>query len=290
MVPDFNGQTELLPRFIEIYEKLVAKFYNTTNAEDFQNEYLMSSILAKIKGDAASIISSCRVSNWHELKNALINTYADKRDCYTLNIELTELRQNSNESPFDFYNRLQKILNLQISYLTTQVPRDESLILNEYFRNYALRILLRGLRDPVGSLMRTKNPRNLSAALNMLTNDFQLEINQTKPYKTNIHNNQQNKSNIKPHFNQQNRNPHYLSQQSSRPQNYVQSFRPTQNYPTTTQTNTRNIAPQNRNVFRPNTNTQNLSRPTPMSIYSKHQSKQIFSKQTPTKFHIGRII
>ena len=173
MIPDFKGDTELLPRFLEISEKLVNRFYNARDPNDFQNEFLMSSILAKLKGEVAVNISSCTINNWQDLKNALVHSYADKRDCYSLNIELTEMKQSGNESPFDFYNRIQHNLNLQVSYLNTHAPANESQILSNYFRKLALRILLRGLKEPVGPLMRTKNPADLNAALNMLTNDFQ---------------------------------------------------------------------------------------------------------------------
>jgi len=194
MIPDFYGETELLPRFLEICEKIVKRFYNVTDVNDFQNEYLMSSILAKLKGEVAINISSCIISNWNDLKNALINSYADKRDCYSLSIELTELKQG-NETPFDFYNRIQHVLNLQISYLSTHLSQDESVVLIDYFRNYALRILLRGLKEPLGSLMRTKNPVDLNIALSMLTNDFQMETTQYKLMS--------NKNGFKSHFSNQ---------------------------------------------------------------------------------------
>lgn len=105
MVPEFNGEAELLPRFLSVGEKLVTKFYNAADPTDFQNEYLMSSLLAKIKGEAAVNISSSLINNWQDLKSALLNAYADKRDVYTLNIEMSELKQG-NETPFDFYNKV----------------------------------------------------------------------------------------------------------------------------------------------------------------------------------------
>lgn len=174
MIPEFKGETELLPRFLSICEKVVTKFYNTTDITDFQNEYLMSSILSKIKGEAAINISSSSICTFDDLKNALLAAYADKRDLYTLNIEMTELKQG-NESVFDFFNRVQQILNLQVSYVTTHASDPERTILCQYCRNLALRVLLRGLKEPIGSLMRTKNPQDLNSALNMLTNDFQIE-------------------------------------------------------------------------------------------------------------------
>lgn len=174
MIPEFHGETELLPRFLEICEKLVTKFYITANPADFQNEYLMSSILSKVKGDAMLSISSCVIKNWSNLKTALLNTYSDKRDAYTLNIELVELRQG-NENAFEFYNKIQHILNLKTAYITVHSDVPEAEVLIEYSRNLALRVLLRGLKDPIGSLMRAKNPADLNSALNMLTNDFQIE-------------------------------------------------------------------------------------------------------------------
>lgn len=64
MIPEFNGESQLLPRFLEVCEKLNAKFYNKDDATDFQNEYLLSSIIAKIKGEAAVNISSYVIKNW----------------------------------------------------------------------------------------------------------------------------------------------------------------------------------------------------------------------------------
>ncbi|XP_072384481.1 uncharacterized protein [Diabrotica undecimpunctata] len=102
MIPDFHGENTLLSRFVEICEKLINKFYNTVDSDDFQNEYLMSSILAKVKGEAAINISACVVRTWQDLKEALLNTYADKRDIYTLSIEMSEFKQN-NETFFEFF-------------------------------------------------------------------------------------------------------------------------------------------------------------------------------------------
>lgn len=266
MVPEFNGETELLPRFIEICEKLVNKFYNAQDVNDFQNEYLMSSILAKIKGEAAINISSCIINNWLDLKNALINTYSDKRDCYSLNIEMTELKQEENETPFEFYGRVQRLLNLQISYFTTHVTANESSILCQFFRNFALRILLRGLSGQIGSLMRTKNPDNLNIALHMLTNDFQLETTKQKHDKNKFHakNNYHNKTPLKNQPLRLTNFPHNNNLQ------YVQNPRP--NYNQQTQPfRTNNFSNQSRNVnvFKSNPN-QSFPKQIPMSISTRN--------------------
>lgn len=278
MIPEFTGDNKLLARFIEICEKLVNKFYNKADITDFQNEYLMSSILSKIKGDAAINIASCNVTNWDDLKQALINTYADKRDCFTLNIELTELKQ-TNESAFEYFNKVQELLNLQISYITTQIKVEEQKVLIGYFQKYAVRILLRGLKEPLGTLMRTKKPEDMSSALNMLTNDFQLDT----------HSHTQLKNHIKSKHIAHN-NVRHLQQTPQRnftntsPSPLMYSYRPTPNNALAVQRyNNNNNNPPRSNVFKPNPQ-KPLPKPTPMSI----STKQSFTPRASTSYNQQR--
>lgn len=84
----------------------------------------------------------------------------------------------------------------------------------EFSRKLALRVFLKGLREPIGSLMRTKNPLDLNSALNMLTNDFQFhnETNKNKssdPTQSNIN----RPIDTKPMTNNTtNRKPNYINQ------------------------------------------------------------------------------
>lgn len=288
MVPDFTGIPELLPRFLEISEKLVTKFYNATDPNDFQNEYLMSSILAKVKGDAASNISSCKINNWLDLKKSLIDCYADKRDVFTLNLELSEQKQEASENPFDYYNRLQKLLNLILSYLMTHLPADQREILSQFFRSYTLRILLKGLREPIGSLMRTKNPQDLSSALNMLTNDFQINMSNASQSSSKNTSNKTNHQKIKPQFNNFNRQ--YQTFQNQQPifQNFQRPLaltnspfnQPNNNFRQTTPQNFNNPNFQNKRSFskvtatRPPIQNKLFNKPTPMSISTRNTNPQ----------------
>lgn len=267
MIPDFYGDPALLPRFIEVSEKLVRKFYNTVDINDFQNEYLMSSILAKVKGEAAKNISSCTIRNWENLKAALLNTYADKRDIYTLSLEISALQQG-NDSPFQFFNKIQQLLNLQITLLMTCSNENEQNVLGNYFRNQALRILLRGLKEPLGTLMRTKNPLDLNSALNTLTNDFQIEMgpynnsNYSPRYK-NINHNYQNNHLLRNRQNfQNNQSINWQPEMPSSSQNYQQLNRNVGLVPRNQPSTSRG---PNTNVFRPNPN-QKFQNPTPMSV------------------------
>lgn len=173
MVPDFGGEVELLSEFIKISESLVNHFYNTDNVDDFQNIFLMNSLKQKIKGEARINLSTYNINNWQELKQALLSTYEDKRDCYTLTLEMCGLKQLS-ESPFQFHAQIQKLVNLHSAYLDTHSMSGESEIKN-YISKLAIRTFLRGLKEPLGSLMRTKDPKDLNEALNILTNEFQID-------------------------------------------------------------------------------------------------------------------
>lgn len=178
VIPEFKGEVELLPEFISISEKLVNHFYDPNNVDCFQNIWLMSSLKSKVQGDAKINLSSYAINTWQDLKNALLATYSDKRDAYTLTIELCNLTQG-NKTPFEFHNEIQKLINLHNSYLTTHNMDEVSL--RNYIAKLGLRTLLKGLKEPLGSLMRTKNPDNLGEALNMLTNDFQVDTTKSRP-------------------------------------------------------------------------------------------------------------
>lgn len=55
---------------------------------------------------------------------ALLNAYADKRDWFTLNAEMTEIKQNSNEKVFDFYCKLKHLLNLKLAYIDAHATTE----------------------------------------------------------------------------------------------------------------------------------------------------------------------
>lgn len=137
MIPKFSSESELLSRFLKICQKLVNKFYNARDINDFQNEYLMSSIRSKVKGDASLNISNCIINNWNDLKTNFLYAYSDKRDEYTLCVEMSNLKQFLYETPFEFYHRIQNILNLQNSYFKTHNSTEEYLVLSIYFNTYA---------------------------------------------------------------------------------------------------------------------------------------------------------
>lgn len=238
MIPVFRGEPELLTLFIKESEKIIKYFYDVKEAENPLNDFITSRIRAKIQGEAALYIANKNCNNWEELRTSLISAYADKRDDATLAIQIAKLEQG-NETPFEFYKKIQKLLNMQISYVNLNV-RTNNIVLINHFQKIALKVLLNGLKDPLGSLMRTKDPQDLDTALNLLTNNYQKEVNCQKTNKP-ISNNQ-NKTHqlINPSFqkysvpfgvnmnypytNRYNNNQHFRSQPVKRPADFSNRF------------------------------------------------------------------
>ena len=113
-----------------------------------------------------------------------------------------------------------------MSYISTHFEdATQNLTLATYHRKLALKVLLRRLKDPIGSLMRTKNPSDLNTALHMLTNDFILENTSNKNFKPKI--NYSNSSNFDVKRN--------ISKLTNQPQltNYLHNFANKNNFPST---------------------------------------------------------
>lgn len=276
MVPEFHGDPEQLPRFLELGQKLATKFYNEEDPDDFQNEYLIGSLLSKVKGVAQNQISNRIIKNWTDLKNALLETYSDKRDIFTHTIEMSFMKQFPNESPFDFYHRINNNLNLQLTYIANHVMKTHHECMTQFVNKLALRVLLRGLREPLGPLLRTRDPDSLNAALNMMTNDFQLETSFNKN-----HNRTSGKSNTGKFSGGQSsswgKTPQ-LTQKFGQYQgnNGFQSHSPSPTYVPPQLRNNNFQNPQQNTAFRGQAGTSTQTRlpaPTPMSISTRNTMK-----------------
>jgi hypothetical protein len=172
ILPEFDGQRSLLPEFIKTAETLIKHFYDHKDPNDFSNILLIKAIKNKVKGEAATHIASYEISNWADLKTALLATYADKRDLPTLNMELCELKQGKLK-PLEFFSRVQDNLNLQVAYIKTHHGTDSAILIN-YSQKLALRVFLKNLNSPLGDYISTRNPDTLNTALHILTNDFNI--------------------------------------------------------------------------------------------------------------------
>lgn len=245
IVPEFIGNPNNLIEFITSSEQLINTFFNLQNIDDFNNTLLLKSIRNKIKGEAANNLAAYNIRTWLELKNALLATYADKRDHQTLMIELCSMKQY-NLTPIEFFMKIQNNLNLQINFIKTHsATDDEVMYLSEFSQKTALRVLLKHLNSPLCDYLSTRNPGSMNEALYILTNDFNV---------ANSKNSQPVKNSVKPSYQQQ------MPFHKPQPKFQNQYFSPK---PLTSQ-------PQMTNVFRPNKNFIHSNKPTPMSVNTRN--------------------
>ena len=54
-----------------------------------------------------------------------METYSDKRDVYTLTLELTSYRQNSNQTPFEFHDQISTKLQNSIAKIELNFDQSE---------------------------------------------------------------------------------------------------------------------------------------------------------------------
>lgn len=253
IIPKFDGKINNLSSFILESEKIINQFYNTLQHTP-DNEYIMGRIKSKIVGEAAIYLNSQCIRNWEELKFFLITSYGDKRDDFTLTFELMHITQNR-EDALSFYKKIQEHLSLLNNYIT--LHKNNSLILQNFVRGLALKTFLFGLKDPLGQLLRTKDPQTLEEALCLLNNTFNKEVS---------------KQNFLPFQTQQNSKPNYNFSSNQNFNNRKNPFNP--KFHTNYNTPTNNVP----DTPRPDSHTRQPIIKTPFRSHIRPQARNFLQK------------
>ncbi|CAB3262530.1 unnamed protein product [Arctia plantaginis] len=165
-VPDFDGNPNVLTRFIQICDQIVTSYMSTEADNALSNLCLLNGILNKITGPAASIINSNGVpDNWLDIRNALINNFADQRDETALYNDLS-LATQGQRTPQEFYDHCQTLFSTIMTYVSLHdnIPTTVEAKRNLY-RKSTMQAFVRGLREPLGSRIRCMRPPTIEKAL-----------------------------------------------------------------------------------------------------------------------------
>lgn len=165
-VPEFDGNPNVLIRFLKLCDQLVQTYINPAPGHDLINLSLLNGILNKITGPAGrTLATNGTPSTWQGIRNTLVNNFSDHRDESALYTDLSILIQGS-DTPQMFYERVQNLLSTIMTYVelhetvVTTVEAKRSL-----YKKLALHSYLRGLNDPLGSRIRCMRPNTLEDAL-----------------------------------------------------------------------------------------------------------------------------
>lgn len=282
-IPEFDGNPTELHRFISTSDSIINNFYDRANPASFMNTFILNSIINRLSGTAKLVANIQNVSTWQELKTTLYSHFADQRDEACLNRDLIMLKQIQNETPQQFHDKCLQLLNTICSYIDIHEQTVEARTLKrEFYLTLTLRTFLSGLREPLGTTIRSMKPSNLNEALQFIVQEenahrlrnYSHPVNSTKP-KFN-HFNNQNRYNS---FNQRGQN--YIPQNFSyRPNSTPFPSQPidirprpihNQKFFTNKQVfgSSRSNVNTNRNAFAPKRNYQQQYEPTPMSISTR---------------------
>jgi hypothetical protein len=166
LVPEFDGNPNILTRFIGLCDQLVREYIRPAEEYSLVNAALINGILNKITGPAARLINSNGVSeNWQGIRGALINNFADQRDETSLYNDLALLTQGSC-TPQEFYEKCQNLYSTLMTYINLHENIHTTIeSKRELYKKLTLQAYLRGLKDPLGSRIRCMRPESIEKAL-----------------------------------------------------------------------------------------------------------------------------
>lgn len=164
LVPEFDGNPNILTRFIKLCDQLVAEYY--VAGQNLTNYALLNGILNKVTGPAARLINANGIpENWQGIRNALINNFADQRDETSLYNDLALLTQGG-KTPQEFYEQCQNLFSTIITYVTLHETVESTIqSKRDLYKKLTLQAFLRGLQDPLGYRIRCMRPDSIEKAL-----------------------------------------------------------------------------------------------------------------------------
>lgn len=184
-IPKFNGNPLELSSFLEIANNYISLYWdqNPANINCSQNIALIYGIYSKLEGEAREIYSICISKDWQTVKDTLIAHFGDQRDENGLLFDLTHLKQNPNEPFIRFYTRVMSNLSGLHNYIDThETDQTAKSTKKTFYNNYALKIFLAGLNEPLGSTIRAMRPISLVQARQFIieeSNIRHIQNNQT---------------------------------------------------------------------------------------------------------------
>lgn len=166
LVPDFDGNPHVLPRFIHLCDQISLEFIEQNQGNALAKLCLVNGILNKITGPAARIINSNGIAeDWNSIKAALVNNFSDQRDETALYNDLM-LATQGNSSPQEFYDRCVNLFSTIMTYVTLHETISSTIeAKRSLYKKLTMQAYVRGLKEPLGSRVRCMRPDSVEKAL-----------------------------------------------------------------------------------------------------------------------------
>lgn len=162
-LPKFEGNPRLLYDFITNVEEILLIVTSINNPT--YGRILLRAIRNKIDGPANEVLNMYGTPlEWSQIKANLILHYADKRNETSLIKDLHNLRQ-LNKSIEQFYSEVIEIYSTIRNHI--QIHNNDPNVVKakgDLYSEMCLNIFLTGLREPIGSTIRSMKPNSLAEA------------------------------------------------------------------------------------------------------------------------------
>lgn len=154
-IKHFNGNPDTLDEFLNScdlgYEMLGE-----------ENDLILKVILNRLSSKAAQVVRGRVITNYETLKTILINNFKKKKDLSNLLVELHSLKQQSNV--IEFVNKIENLLYDIIELVTANKEEGVIVALTESYQNQGLIIFVNGLKEPLKTIIKSRDYTNLSEA------------------------------------------------------------------------------------------------------------------------------
>lgn len=157
LINTFDGNRSKLHNFIDSVDFVFLKFDRN------EIDIFPFIVKSRLEGPALSFIGSREFYSWDEIKIALLEQYGEILDIHCLNFELCHFKQNLNEKPITFIERVENQLiriHKVIKY-DTKLNVTEKNCLTTFHNKSALLTAVTGLKDPLSQTLRSLKPNSL---------------------------------------------------------------------------------------------------------------------------------
>lgn len=179
-LPKFDGNPRLLYEFISNVEEILLFIRETDNTP--YGKILLRAIRNKIEGQANEILNMYGTPlNWDDIKSNLILHYSDKRTETSLVRDLHNVKQSNNTVEI-FYSQVIEIQSTLCNNILIH-EKDANVIKakKDLFAEMSLNSFLSGLREPLGSRIRSMQPESLAKAFSYCIKEQNISYTQNPP-------------------------------------------------------------------------------------------------------------
>ena len=162
-LPEFSGKIENYVSWRQAAHTAYKVFEKYSGSS--KHYQAIAIIRNKITGPADAVLSSYNtVVNFEAIIARMDFTYSDKKPVHLIEQELSTLRQG-NMTVIDFYDQVEKKLSLLTNKTLMAYEKNVSAVINDKYREDALRTFVSGLKKPLCDIIFSSRPSSLPKAL-----------------------------------------------------------------------------------------------------------------------------